>query len=380
VVEIVERAAPEPGPGEVLLEVAMCGLCGSDFAACCSDERGHARFSGPLRTPVVLGHETSGRVVRVGSGVSRVREGDLVAVESVLSCWTCDTCLSGRPAQCERAELLGLTRDGALADLVSVPERACFPLTALLDAGLPADEVAVTGALLEPLGVAYSALFLGGGAALPGDALVVYGVGALGALVGTLGRLAGCSPIVGVERNAARAARAVSHGFDDVLVLDLAELPAAEAARCIGSKLRRAAAEIQIEASGRPDLAAPIAQRLLAAGGRLTSLSRGHDAVSVDFGPWVSAAASLRGLRGRVDARAYRKLMELAINGRWRARDLVSRFVDLDEVPVLLGSGDDGSGGKIVCAVGMAPPAWPTAQLPEPAAEERVPSTVRLDV
>lgn len=355
-VALVERDLVPLAAGEVRLAVEMCGLCGTDFAACRFDADGRSHFSGPLRLPVVLGHEVAGTVEAVGPGVRRVRAGDLVAVESVLSCWTCDTCLGGSPAQCERGELLGLTRDGGLAERVAVPERACFPLDALLRRGLSRAETAVAGALIEPLGAVYSALFLAGRPALPGEAVVVYGLGGLGLLVGTLARLAGCSPVVGVDRDPARVAGALARGFDAAVAIDLEPAGAAAAAREIGGRLHRRGAEVQVDVSGTSDAVLPVAQRLLAPAGRLVVLSRSRRAVALEVDPWVSAAASLHGTRGRTDARAFTRLVALFADGRLRARELVARFVPLAEVPAILVAGSGAPTGKIVAAIGAAPP------------------------
>ncbi len=352
-VELVERDIPVVRSGEVLLAVETCSLCGTDFAACRFDAAGRSHFSGPLRLPVVLGHEMAGTVRAVGEGVARVGVGDLVAVESVLSCWSCDTCLSGFPAQCERSELLGLTRDGGLAEFVAVPERACFPLDALLARGFSRAEAAAAGALLEPLGAVYSALFLAGRAAAPGDAVVVYGLGALGLLVGTLARLAGCCPILGVDREPARVEGALAHGFDDGVAIDLENPDPAATAREIGRHLLRRGADFQVDVSGSTDSVLPIAQRLLAPGGRLIVLSRTRRPIAADVNPWVSAAASLQGTRGRTDARAFARVLALFATGRLRTRDLIARFVPLAAVPSTLIGGNGAEAGKIMAAVGI---------------------------
>jgi threonine dehydrogenase-like Zn-dependent dehydrogenase len=355
-VTIAVRPRPVPAAGEVLLRVELCGLCGSDFSACRFDGDGRPRYSGPLALPVVLGHEASATVEAVGDGVERVRLGQLVAVESVVSCWRCDTCLAGLPAQCERAELVGLSRDGALAEHVVVPERACFALDSLLAAGRSRAEAAVAGALLEPLGVAYSALFLVPRPLVAGEALVVYGLGALGMLVGRLARLAGASAIVGVDREEDKVAAATAHGFDVALRADLGLDDPSDLAAEIRRRLGRVGAELQVEVSGCPDGALPVAERLLAAGGRVVLLSRSRRPTPAAMDPWVSAAGSLVGLRGRVDGRAYGRLLALFAGGRLVARDLVARFVGIDEVPAILLDDRPQPPGKTIAVVGGEAP------------------------
>ncbi len=355
-VALVECEKPPLSLGEVRLAVEACGLCGSDFAACRLDADAKPLFSGPLRLPVVLGHELAGTVESVGPRVTRVRVGDLVAVESVLSCWACDTCLSGFPAQCERGELLGMTRNGGLAEYVSVPELACFSLESLLRDGLPRNEVAVIGALVEPMGAAFSALCLSGRGARPGDSLVIYGLGALGMLLGSLARIAGCCPIIGVDRDESRVQWAVNRWFDDGLALDTGSTEVRAAAAKIARTLRRTGADIQIDVSGSTESAMPIAQRLLAPGGRLVIMSRTRKIVPTEVNPWVSAAASIQGLRGRVDARAYLRIIALFSGGRLSARDHIARFIPLEAVPAMLVDSAEPQPGKTMVMVGAEAP------------------------
>lgn len=356
IVTLVESDKPDVLTGEVRLAVEACSLCGSDYSACHLDPSGKPVFSGPLKSPVILGHELAGTVESVGAGVTRVRVGDLVAVESVLSCWSCDTCLSGYPAQCERGELLGMTRNGGLADYVSVPERACFPLESLLRDGLPRNEAAVTGALIEPMGAAYSALCLSDRGVIPGDSLVVYGLGGLGMLLGSLARIAGCYPIIGVDRDESRVKWAVTRWFDDGIAVDTGSTEAGAAAAEIGRRLGRIGADIQIDVSGSTDTVMPIAQRLLAPGGRLVVMSRTRNTVPTEVNPWVSSAASIQGLRGRVDARAYPRVIALFSGGRLSARDHVTRFVPLEAVPAILMNGGEPQPGKTMVMVAAEAP------------------------
>jgi propanol-preferring alcohol dehydrogenase len=114
-----ELPAPEPGPGEVLLEVAACGICRTDLHI----------VDGELdrpRLPLVLGHQIVGRVA---SGGERFRPGDRVGVPWLG--WTdgrCRYCRSGRENLCDRAQFTGYDRDGGYAELAVADERFCFAL------------------------------------------------------------------------------------------------------------------------------------------------------------------------------------------------------------------------------------------------------------
>jgi L-iditol 2-dehydrogenase len=163
-----------PGPGEVLLGVASCGVCGSDV---------HAFRSDPgfewVTTPVTLGHEFSGIVKEVGPGVTRVSPGDRVVAVAVQGCGRCETCLSGATQLCPDRVAIGLSRDGGMAEYAVMPEQHLVPV--------PEDLDLAVAALGEPLSVAVHAVDVRAGIG-PGQRVVVSGPGPIGVLCGMLAR------------------------------------------------------------------------------------------------------------------------------------------------------------------------------------------------
>lgn len=131
----IETAKPSVQSGEVLVRVDLVGLCRTDLAV--ADGRL------PVQTPRVLGHEFVGRVQEVGLDVDRVVVGDRVSANPVVACSQCHRCRSGWPEACERGEFLGVDRDGALAEFVTLPASNVYVVPTQLD-----DRVA---ALLEPV-------------------------------------------------------------------------------------------------------------------------------------------------------------------------------------------------------------------------------------
>jgi L-iditol 2-dehydrogenase len=163
-----------PGPGEVLLGVASCGVCGSDV---------HAFISDPgfewVTAPVTLGHEFSGVVEEVGSGVTRVSPGDRVVAVAVQGCGRCATCLSGATQLCPDRVAVGLSRDGGMAEYAVMPEQHLVPVPEGLDLAV--------AALGEPLSVAVHAVDVRAEIG-PGQRVVVSGPGPIGVLCGMLAR------------------------------------------------------------------------------------------------------------------------------------------------------------------------------------------------
>ena len=171
---------PEPGPDEVVIRVRACGICGSDFHFVETDADGYSALPGLVRAPVVTGHEFAGVVEAVGSAVSDFAPGDHVCAEEIAWCGDCLACRAGRPNNCTRIEELGFSFDGAHAEYVVARARYCWSLAPLLEAGLAADKIFQLGALVEPTGVAYVAMFVSAGGFMPGSSVGVVGAGPIG--------------------------------------------------------------------------------------------------------------------------------------------------------------------------------------------------------
>jgi 2-desacetyl-2-hydroxyethyl bacteriochlorophyllide A dehydrogenase len=165
--------APTAGPGDVVVDVARVGVCGTDVEFFTGEMQylhdGHAHF------PMRLGHEWVGTVHSVGDGVDRAWLGRRVTGDTMLGCGACHRCRTGRQHVCERRSEVGIRggRPGALAEQLAVPARS---LVALPDA---VDDVA--GALVEPGGNAWRAA--AGAAARAGDSVLILGPGTIGLLV-----------------------------------------------------------------------------------------------------------------------------------------------------------------------------------------------------
>jgi L-iditol 2-dehydrogenase len=196
------REVPDPAlaPDEVLVAVRACGICGSDV-------HGMDGSTGRRRPPIIMGHEAAGLIAACGPAVRDWREGDRVTFDSTLYCGQCMDCRAGRINLCADRRVLGVScaeyrRDGAMAEYVAVPQRVLHRLPEELDF--------VQAAFAEPVSVALHAVRRAG--ARPGESALVLGAGMIGLLlVQALGH-AGCSPLLAVDLDPARAAQACSLG------------------------------------------------------------------------------------------------------------------------------------------------------------------------
>jgi len=175
--DVRAERVPRPettGPGELLIAVDACGICGTDIEEWRHGPIDIAVDRHPLtrrQAPLTLGHEFCGTVASAGPGTT-LRAGTRVAVEVNLSCGTCARCASGDTQLCPRLGSLGLHGDGGLAEAAVVPESVCVPL--------PDDLPTLRAVLAEPLAVAVRAVRLAGVRA--GESVTVLGGGAIGQL------------------------------------------------------------------------------------------------------------------------------------------------------------------------------------------------------
>ncbi|GAB5403572.1 MAG: galactitol-1-phosphate 5-dehydrogenase [Aureliella sp.] len=203
--DVVDMPVPDCGPGDLLVEVKACGICGSDV-------HGWDGSSGRRVPPLVMGHEAAGVVAAVGDQVKGFAKGDRVTFDSTVSCGSCSFCSRGRINLCENRQVLGVScsefrRNGAFAEYVVVPENICYSLPE----GLPFKHAA----LIEAVSIAVHAA--NRSMVKLGDTAVVVGSGMIGLLVVQAIRLAGASQVIAVDLEDSKLEIAKSLGADVVL-------------------------------------------------------------------------------------------------------------------------------------------------------------------
>jgi 2-desacetyl-2-hydroxyethyl bacteriochlorophyllide A dehydrogenase len=197
-VEINDVPDPTPGPGEVVVEVAASGICGTDIEI----------FDGVYRgsLPVIPGHEFAGTVVAVGAYVDDLRIGDRVAADPNVPCLRCRYCHEGRVNLCDNYAAYGVTMNGASAQYVSVLEHLCVVV--------PDGLQLAHAALIEPLSCALHGWDLIGGQA--GKRAVIYGSGTMGLMMLQLAAAFGVSGVDMIDTNPLKLEAARSLGARSV--------------------------------------------------------------------------------------------------------------------------------------------------------------------
>ncbi|MBI3971208.1 MAG: alcohol dehydrogenase catalytic domain-containing protein [Chloroflexi bacterium] len=161
--EVVDLPDPVPGPGEVLVRIEACSMCGSDLEA-------YHGWHPKVTYPRVLGHESAGTVVALGEGVGEPAVGTRVCCSGGAGCGNCGTCRAGHPQRCPNRRSPGFTAHGAYAEYLSIPAAGAIPIP---------DHVSFPeAALVQPLSISNHAVNRAG--PQPGEWVAVLGAGPIG--------------------------------------------------------------------------------------------------------------------------------------------------------------------------------------------------------
>ena len=302
---------PKPNPGEVLIQVKACGICGSDV-------HGMDGSTGRRRPPIVMGHEAAGVIAGIGSGVNRWAVGDRVTLDSTIYCGQCDFCRRGLINLCDRRRVLGVSceeykRDGAFAEFVSAPEHILYRL--------PNELPFEHAALVEPFAIALHAI-----SRTPmtlNDSVVVIGAGMIGlALVQAL-RHVGCGRLIVTDIAADRLALASKLGATHTIN------SATENAREALFRLtNERGADVSFEAVGVSDTV-ELALSCLRKGGSATLV--GNVAPKIQFPLQIAVTRELS-IHGSCASRGeYPACLDMLARGALQAAPLISAAAPLAE-------------------------------------------------
>jgi (R,R)-butanediol dehydrogenase/meso-butanediol dehydrogenase/diacetyl reductase len=337
---------PPPGPGQVRIAVAWSGICGTD-----REEWRH----GPLfiagnaphaltgrQAPLVMGHELSGHVVEVGTGVTGLVPGTLVAIDPNQFCGTCWWCVRHEIVLCPSYGALGFTDDGGLAEYVNVEARFCIAVDPSVD---PA-----TAALAEPLSVAVRAMRKG--RVQLGESVLVFGGGMIGIAALVTARANGAVPVIVADPLAARRDLALRLGAD--AALDPTDAGFADAVRALtGGR----GADVSIDAAGVPGVVAQ-ALSVTRRGGRCVIVGLSAVPTTLDTFRIAAWEQELIGAMSHVWDEDFAAAVRLLERGALRAEDVVAARVALEDT-VEVGFGAVGRtdlpGVKVLVSPTLAP-------------------------
>jgi succinate semialdehyde reductase (NADPH) len=342
--EVEELRDPVPGPGEVLVRVAACGVCHSDLHV--------IKGESPSILPVVPGHEIAGTVIELGEGVEGPAVGTDVVAPFILPCGRCRWCARGRDDFCEAFWTLnrgkGTLYDGTtrlytpagepvwMAAMSGLAELAVVPATSVfaVPSGIPLDQAAPLGcAVFTAYGAARHAAQL-----QPGERVAVVAVGGVGTNLVQVARALGAAQVIAIDVAPEKLDLARRMGATDTIdgsredvVARVAELTGGEGV------------DVAFEALGRPQTIRQ-ALDILALGGRAVAIGVAPSGALTEIESNLLVRRQLRlvgsyGARTRTD---MPELLDLVARGAIRLGETISRHVTLDEVAEVYAALDRG--------------------------------------
>jgi L-iditol 2-dehydrogenase len=319
--DVEEVPVPEPGPGEALVRVRACGICGTDLKIVSGAYKG----TWPPELPFIIGHEWSGEVAALGPGTSGLTVGDRVVAENHTGCGACPMCRAGRYNLCERVrepgfKLYGHTAPGALAQYAVRPAVALHKV--------PASVSDVAAALVNQGALTVHAVRrarLG-----PGASVAVFGPGLLGLLMLQVARAAGATTVVMVGRGQ-RLAVARELGCTDIVDYSQDD-PVAGVRAATGGR----GADCVFDCSGNP---AVISQLLRSArrGGAVALLGLAGGATA-ELPVDLVTLDELDVLGIRSSPNAYPAMIALLASGSVRTEPLTTHLYPLSDVAAAFGA------------------------------------------
>lgn len=310
--ELLELERPVAGPGELLIAVRACGICGSDV-------HGYDGSTGRRRPPIVMGHEAAGVIAAVGAGVQGFAEGDRVTFDSTVYCGHCHFCQKGQVNLCDRREVIGVStpefrRMGAFAEYVVIPARIAYHL--------PAEMPFAHAALIEAVSVAVHAVSL-----TPvelNDTAVVVGAGMIGLLTLQALKLAGAGRVFVMDLDDDRLAMATRMGATEAIHSG----DAAAAVALVRELTAQRGADVVLECVGTT----PTVQLCIEAvrkGGSVTLVGNVSPTVEINLQSCVTRQIRLQG--SCASSGEYPACIDMMARGAIRVDELLSAVAPLRE-------------------------------------------------
>lgn len=320
-------AAPDPTPkdDEVIIQVGAVGICGSDMHMYEAGQDGYMLYPGLTRFPNILGHEFAGTVVEIGSNVTDLKVGDLVTAEEIQWCGVCVSCRRGYVNHCDNMEELGFTTPGAMAQYIPVRVRYCWKLDEIADRVGSEEETLVMGAMVEPTGVSYHAMFNRIHTWQPGAYVAVFGAGPIGLAAEALALAAGAAQVIVFDTSPSRrkiAKRLGATAVFDPVGIDLNET-------LLGLTYGRGV-DFVVEAAGAPGRTLSPLTSGLAVNATICHIGRSEKPTALALEYYQVRGVQLAGSLGHAGHGTFQNVIRLMASGRLDMRPMVSARMALD--------------------------------------------------
>lgn len=317
---------PEVGINDVLIKIKKTAICGTDLHIYKWDEWSQKT----IRTPMVIGHEYVGVVAQVGLGVRNIQIGDRVTGEGHIACGHCRNCRRGKLHVCENSVGVGVNRDGAFAEYLSLPESNVVKLDARIS-----DEMA---AIMDPFGNAtHTALSF----PLIGEDVLITGAGLIGSMATAICRFAGARHIVVTDISEYRLEIAKKMGA--TLVVNPAK---GETVKEAIQKLHMRGFDIGLEMSGSPMAFREMIDSMYK-GSKIAQLGILPDSTTVNWSEIIFNALTIKGIYGREMWETWYQMEQMLISGIDLTPVITHRF-HVDEFQQGFDVMESGLCGKVI--------------------------------
>lgn len=319
-VRVEDVAEPSSPPaGQVKVEVAWCGICGTDL---------HEYLGGPLyipadgphpltgaQAPIILGHEVAGTIVDVGPEVTAFQEGDRVALCPIIGCLECEWCRAGLMGLCPKIAFLGISwHSGGLSRYANVYDYMCYKL--------PPEVSFEVGAMVEPFAATVRAVQQA--EVQPGDTVAIVGSGPIGLMALQAALATGPGQVVAFEPAAKR--QELAHEMGATAVIDPTHQDPVEAIRALTDG---AGADVVIECAGvEPTgiLAARVARRR----GRIVVMGVFEEPAPLDYTDLVYGEKTVKGSMGGYGV--FDKAIQMMADGEFKGESLITGQIGVDDI------------------------------------------------
>ena len=344
---ILNKNLPKPmiNPNQILIKVGVCGICGSDINMYEMDIDGYIGFSSQCRFPIIIGHEFSGEVVKIGKNIERFKIGDLVTAETIRWCGTCDNCRKGNFNQCYNFTQTGFDIDGAMAEFIAVDEKYCYSLESLKEIYKTKKEIFEAGSLVEPSAVAYEGIYTVGGGFKPGEHVVIFGAGSIGLASLQIARAGGAAKIVVFEPILIRRNLAKKLGADYTFNPYNSDYTPGKLIKKITNG---AGVGMAIEASGAPSYTLPEIEKCIAVGGKIIILGIAAQYPRFDLMSFLHKKINLFGAFGASGNGNFSNVINLMASGHINLKQCITDAFTLDNITEAFEKAKSKNTGKII--------------------------------
>ena len=323
------RDVPQPAirDNEVLIRVRRAGVCGTDVHIYDWDAWAQVR----CHPPFTVGHEFAGDVVQVGHLVTDVREGDRVTAEGHIVCGRCHLCRTGNAHVCPNTRIIGVDRDGCVADYIAMPATNVWQLDDAISYEI--------GGIHDPMGNAFHTALTN--TEVPGSTVLVTGCGPIGIFAVGICKAAGASRIIASDVNPTRLALARAMGAHDAVTPQEAEAAVRASTGTLG-------VDVVLEMSGVPS-AIHQAFALVRDGGRVQLLGIPAKPMELDLATEIIfKGITIYGVVGRRMYETWIQMTQFLRSGQFDPTPVITHRFPLERYDDAIAAIKSGSAGKVV--------------------------------